>query len=40
MPWGLLVGMVIAAVVGGIGAGLLPAFSASRLKVLDAIASE
>lgn len=40
VPWGLLVGMVIAAVVGGIGAGLLPAFSASRLKVLDAIASE
>jgi len=40
VPWGLLVGMVIAAIVGGIGAGLLPAFSASRLKVLDAISSE
>ncbi|MEZ5142952.1 MAG: FtsX-like permease family protein [Acidimicrobiales bacterium] len=40
VPWALLVGMVIAAIIGGIGAGLLPAWSASRLKVLDAIATE
>lgn len=40
VPWGLLIGMVLAAFVGGVLAGLLPAWSASRLKVLEAIATE
>lgn len=40
VPWSLLATMVILAFIGGILAGVLPAWSASRLKVLDAVATE
>jgi putative ABC transport system permease protein len=40
IPWPLLIVMVIAASIAGVIAAVIPAFSASRLKVLDAIATE
>lgn len=40
VPWGQLVGMVVTAVVVGVLASLWPALRATRLPVLEAIASE
>jgi putative ABC transport system permease protein len=40
VPWGLLVTMVILAMIAGVFAAVIPAFTASRLDVLDAIATE
>ncbi len=40
VPWGLLIGMVASAMVAGVLAAVLPAFTASRLDVLEAISTE
>ncbi|TQL75061.1 putative ABC transport system permease protein [Stackebrandtia endophytica] len=40
MPWGTMVGYLVAAVVIGTVAALIPAFRANRLNVLDAISYE
>ena len=40
VPWGLLIGMLLMSVVAGVFAALFPAFSASRLNVLAAIATD
>jgi putative ABC transport system permease protein len=40
VPWGLLITMVILAMIAGVVAAVIPAFSASRLDVLDAIATD
>ena len=40
IPWGQMVGMLVLSVVVGIIAALWPALRASRIPVLDAIATE
>ena len=40
IPWGSVVSFLIAAVIAGVVASILPAWRAGRLKVLDAIAYE
>jgi putative ABC transport system permease protein len=40
VPWGTIVGVVIASAVVGVVAALLPALRASRMNVLAAIAHE
>jgi len=40
VPWVLLIAMVIIAMIAGVVAAVIPAYSASRLNVLDAIATD
>ena len=40
IPWGQMVGMLVLSVVVGVIAALWPALRASRIPVLDAIATE
>ena len=40
VPWSLLIGMLVMSMLAGVAAAVLPAFTASRLKVLEAIATE